>query len=277
MMLSVRPIRRTSAVGALLGGVALLVLQTPLAQAAPDAESPVDGAPADNSNRPPSGVNAPSATPGGTSQSSELSEIVVTALRRETDIEKTPLAITAVTGDQLARMGVLSSTDLQRVAPGLEFLQTSNGGSRVVIRNIQAAGEPVVGIYYGEVPVVSSVGLNNDAGQTTPAIDLFDIDRVEVLRGPQGTLYGSSSMAGTVRLLFNNAKVDTYEGAVATQGYVVDGGDPGSVTQVMANVPLINNLVGVRVVGYYRRYVACPQTEPPNRPRVSPGSNNRCL
>lgn len=178
-------------------------------------------------------------------------DIVVTALRRDTTLQKTPLSISAVRGETLANANISDSTALSKVAPGLTFAANSDGGSRIVLRNIQAAGEPTVGLYYGETPLTSPLGNNNDAGESSPIIRLFDVERVEVLRGPQGTLYGSSSMGGTVRLLFNNPKMNSYEGNVAGQVTSVDHGGTGYEVQGVVNAPLVNDVLAVRVVGFY--------------------------
>ncbi|WP_145450525.1 TonB-dependent receptor plug domain-containing protein, partial [Staphylococcus hominis] len=71
-----------------------------------------------------------------------------------------------------------------------------------------AAGEPTVGVYYEETPVSGSVGTTSDSGGSTPDFRLFDVERAEVLRGPQGTLFGSGSMGGTLRIIFEKPKAD---------------------------------------------------------------------
>ena len=185
-------------------------------------------------------------------QKVELEEIVVTALKRETNIQDTPLAITAVTGATLNAMGVIDTASLNRVSPGLIVTPSSFSGSRLTIRNIQAAGEATVGLYYDDTPVVGSAGVTADAGGTTPSLRLFDIDRVEVLRGPQGTLYGSSSMAGTVRLIFAKPQPDTTEATVSAAGNSVAHGGPGYQAQGMVNIPIIADTLAVRAVGFYQ-------------------------
>jgi outer membrane receptor protein involved in Fe transport len=187
-----------------------------------------------------------------TAQPIQLEEIVVTALKRETNIQDTPLAITAVTGNTLNAMGVSDITSLNRVSPGLIVTESNVSGSRLTIRNIRAAGEATVGLYYDDTPVVGSAGVTADAGGTTPSLRLFDIDRVEVLRGPQGTLYGSSSMAGTVRLIFAKPRLDETEATVTAEGNDVEHGGGGYQTQGMVNVPIIDGRLAVRAVGLYQ-------------------------
>jgi iron complex outermembrane receptor protein len=191
-------------------------------------------------------------------QSSEASggnegEIVVTALKRATNIQDTPLSISAIGAKTLTNMGITDSTQLARSTPSLVFRENGNGpGTRVIIRNIQSSGEPVVGVYYDETPVVGSAGVSNDAGGSSPEIRLFDVERVEVLRGPQGTLYGSGSMAGTLRLIFNKPNMNETQGGVAGQVSTTAHGGPGYETQGFINLPLIEDKLAVRAVGFYR-------------------------
>ena len=181
----------------------------------------------------------------------QLAEVVVTALKRTTSIQKTPLAISAIDAQSLANQGITDSTQLSRVAPDLVITQGSNGTDRLTIRNIYATGEPTVGLYYDETPVTGSVGVSSDAGGSTPDIQLFDVQRVEVLRGPQGTLYGAGSMAGTVRLIFNKPNLRTFSGSITDQVDSVAGGGMGYNTEGEANLPIIDGILAARVVGFY--------------------------
>ncbi|MBU3078617.1 TonB-dependent receptor [Sphingomonas quercus] len=178
------------------------------------------------------------------------SEIVVTALRRATSVQETPIAISAVSAATLTNQGITTSEGLARVAPNLVVRPNSDGGSRVTIRNIQAPGEPTVGLYYDDTPLIGSGGVSNDSGATTPAVRLFDVERVEVLRGPQGTLYGASAMAGTVRLIFNKPNLSDWGGEVAADVTSIQHGEPGFNTQAALNVPLVDGKLAVRVVGF---------------------------
>jgi outer membrane receptor protein involved in Fe transport len=197
---------------------------------------------------------APSEGSGGGEDTPQVDtgegEIVVTALHRTTNIQDTPLAISAVGAQTLINQGITSSQDLARVAPSLVIRENTNGGSRVIIRNIQSAGEPTVGLYYDETALTGSSGVNNDAGGSTPEVRLFDIERVEVLRGPQGTLYGAGSMAGTVRLIFNKPDLNSFGGEVAGQITQVSHGEMGYNIQGALNLPIVKDILGIRIVGF---------------------------
>jgi iron complex outermembrane receptor protein len=185
-------------------------------------------------------------TPGG--------EIVVTALKRSTSIQQTPLAISAVGAETLSKQNITDSMSLGRVTPGLVINENANGGSRVIIRNLFATGEPLVGLYYDDVPLSGTGGVSNDAGGTQPSLRLFDLERAEVLRGPQGTLYGASSMGGTIRIIFAKPNLTKYEGAVDGQFTTSwESKQVGGQANAMVNIPIIEGKIAARVVGFYDR------------------------
>jgi iron complex outermembrane recepter protein len=177
-----------------------------------------------------------------------LEEVVVTALKRDTKLQDTPVSITALNERAIERMAASNLVDIIRSVPSLQL--SGDYGQRIVLRGVQAAGEPVVGLYYGETPLVGPSGSTADAGLHTPDLNLFDIERVEVLRGPQGTLYGAGSVGGTLRLLFNQPNATRYEGKVECQVSTTEGGEVGWYTKIASNVPLIENTLAARVVLY---------------------------
>ncbi len=181
-------------------------------------------------------------------------DIVVTALRRNTRLQETPLAISATSGAALAAAGTTSFADLTRNAPSLRVVDSGPGQRRVLIRGIQSSGEPTVGVYYDESPVSGSVSTSSDAAGTTPDFRLFDVQRAEVLRGPQGTLFGSGSMGGTLRIIFEKPKTDRVEGAVSGNLSKVKGGSEGWSLDGMINLPIVEDKLAVRVVGYYNQF-----------------------
>jgi outer membrane receptor for ferrienterochelin and colicin len=109
-------------------------------------------------------------------------------------------------------------------------------------------------VYYDEAPVSGSVGTTSDSASTTPDLRLFDVARAEILRGPQGTLYGSGSMGGTVRVIFEKPKANRWEGAVNANLLTVEGGDIGYSLDGMVNVPIAADKVALRLVGNYNRF-----------------------
>ncbi|MBT0667964.1 TonB-dependent receptor [Novosphingobium profundi] len=179
-------------------------------------------------------------------------DIVVTALKRATSIQETPISISAVTGETMANSGVQSIADLAATTPGLSFVDGGPSQRRVVIRGIQGAGEPMIGTYYDETPVTGMIGASNDAGGSTPELKLFDVERVEVLRGPQGTLYGAGSMGGTLRVIYKKPDLTTYASAIDANLSNTHEGGWNYDASAMVNLPLATDKVALRVVGFYR-------------------------
>lgn len=181
-------------------------------------------------------------------------EIIVTALRRDTKLQDTPLAISVATGAELARSGTTSFTELTRSAPSLRIVDSGPGSRRVLIRGIQSSGEATVGVYYDEVPVSGSVSTSSDAAASTPDFRLFDVERVEVLRGPQGTLFGSGSMGGTLRVIFKKPDASKPEAAVSANLSSVNGGNPGMSIDSMVNLPIVADKLAIRLVGGFNQF-----------------------
>ena len=175
-------------------------------------------------------------------------EVVVTALKRETTLQSTPLSVSAVSGDALRRADIQDVSQLRGI-PGLSFVDGGPSFTRVVMRGIQTVGEPTVGLYYDETPVTGLVGASSDAGGSMPQVRLFDVNRVEVVRGPQGTLYGSGSMGGALKVLFNKP-APVYAAMVDVSASQTAHGGSGDLVQGMINLPVVRNKLAVRVVGF---------------------------
>ena len=143
-----------------------------------------------------------------------LEEIIVTAQKREASLQDVPFSVAAMTGEDIRRSGASNVVELARNISGLAITDLGPGQSQVAIRGI-SAGQVVrdqpgvkesVGIYLDESPI--SVAL------FTPDLDLFDLARVEVLRGPQGTLFGAGSASGTLRYITAGPRLGEFEGSI---------------------------------------------------------------
>jgi iron complex outermembrane receptor protein len=192
-------------------------------------------------------VHTASATDADT-EGGGLAEIVVTAQRFTSTIQNTPISLSAVTGDQLDAAGITSVEELAHDIPGLSMRSAGPGQTEYEARGLSSSGgsAPTVGFYLDDVPLTPPS--TSQTGKLVIDPNLYDIDRIELLRGPQGTLYGSGSMGGTVRVLTNQPKLDTFEGSV--QGTLSDtqGGSGNGSGSFMLNVPLGEKLA-IRVVG----------------------------
>ena len=267
---------RRTAIATLLATAAFLSPAVALAQTAPSSTSSTDAPVADTEAHP--AATQPGLPTGAANASKSIpndSEIVVTALKRATSVQKTPISITAVSAETLNRQNITDTNALARIAPSLVINESSNGGSRVIIRNLYATGEPLVGLYYDEVPLSGTGGVSNDAGATLPGLRLFDVERVEVLRGPQGTLYGASSMGGTIRAIFAKPNLKYYSGAVDGQltSSAHSGGELGGQANAMFNMPIIPGKFGVRAVGFYDRTSGYIDNSLLNRTNINASKN----
>ncbi len=181
-------------------------------------------------------------------------EILVTATKRASTIKDVPFSINAQTQADIQRTGATSLEDLARNVAGLMIQNLGPGQSQVAIRGV-SAGQIVrdqpgvkeqVGVYLDESVISLSL--------FTPDIDLYDLNRVEVLRGPQGTLFGSGSIGGTIRYITNQPNTDGFEGSVEGNLNTIDGGGTGGHIKGMVNMPISGDKAAVRVVGYHTEY-----------------------
>jgi outer membrane receptor protein involved in Fe transport len=179
---------------------------------------------------------------------SELQEIVVTAQKRATSADKTPISMTAVTGDDLIERGVAQFSALAAETPGVSMKTNGPGQTEFEMRGMTSGGgnSPTVGFYMDDVPLTAPASAQNGKVVIDPS--LYDLNHVEVLRGPQGTLYGSSSMGGTIKLVTNQPKLGQFEGSAQATLSATDGGGTNHSENAMLNLPLIKNEMALRLV-----------------------------
>lgn len=178
-----------------------------------------------------------------------ITEVVVTAQKRAERIQDIPISVSAISSEDMDRAGAGDFHDLLLSIPGVSFSSSEPGQSRYSIRGIStAASSPTVGIYLNDISLIT-IG-TSFSGATDPS--LIDLERVEVLKGPQGTLYGGSAMGGAIKYVTREPALDkfsvTAEGGVAS----VNHGGISYNGESFLNVPLINNQLAIRVGGAYR-------------------------
>ena len=183
----------------------------------------------------------------------QLEEVVVTATKREVSAQDLPFSINAQSEADIRRLGATTLEDLSRNVAGLAIQNLGPGQSQVSIRGV-SAGQVVrdqpgvkeqVGVYLDETVISLSL--------FTPDLDLYDLNRVETLRGPQGTLFGSGSVGGTIRFITNQPDFETLEGSVEANLNTIEDGDMGGHFKGMINIPM-NDRAALRVVGYGTEY-----------------------
>ena len=179
-----------------------------------------------------------------------LEEIVVTANKRdERSTQATPAAIQALSGDDLQKIGAVSFADYAGRVPGLSFTDLGPGDKKYVIRGISSRGPATVGVYYDETVITAQNA--QDGGGRNADIALFDLDRIEVLKGPQGTLYGASSMSGTIRYITKKPVLNKFEGYVESEISATSSGGTNHNFNGAINLPLIDDRLALRAVGWY--------------------------
>ena len=175
-------------------------------------------------------------TSSATAEDSVIEEVVVTATKRSASIQDVPFSINAQTESDIERTGASSIEDLSRNVAGLMVQNLGLGQSQVAIRGV-SAGQIVrdqpgvkeqVGVYVDESVVSLSL--------FTPDLELYDLNRVETLRGPQGTLFGSGSVGGTIRYITNQPDANEFDAAVEFTGRSVTDGDEGEEYRGYVNI-----------------------------------------
>jgi iron complex outermembrane receptor protein len=205
-----------------------------------------------------------------------IQEIIVTATKRESSLQDVPFSIAAVTEGQIRNSGATDIAELARNIPGLTITDLGPGQSQVSIRGI-SAGQVVrdqpgvkeqVGVYLDESPI--SIAL------FTPDLDLFDLQRFEILRGPQGTLFGAGSLSGTLRYITMQPQLGTFGGTGEVTASDGSGTEFGGSVKAAVNIPL-GDAAAVRVVGFYNELAGFIDATQPNlsvRENVDGGSKS---
>ncbi len=195
------------------------------------------------------GSPAPASAPITTNANSTLGEIVVTAERRDATVQRTPISITALKGADLVQAGITNLAEVAEQTPGVSLKTGGPGQNEFEMRGLNSAGgnSPTVGFYLDDTSLTTFAYAT--AGKVVIDPDLYDLNRVEVLRGPQGTLYGSGSMGGTIRLISNPPALDRFHASGEVIGSGTQGGGANGDVNAMINIPLIKDQLALRVVG----------------------------
>jgi outer membrane receptor protein involved in Fe transport len=197
-------------------------------------------------------------------EASTVETVTVTAEKRAESALNVPMGLTALSGDELQRTQSLRFEDYAGKVPGLTLIDNGAMGSQLVIRGITSAAISInssVATYIDETPY-SAEGPFSGSFLNAPNLDTFDMQRIEVLKGPQGTLYGANALGGLLKYVTNAPDPTAFAGAVAAGGSVVANGGDGFDLHAMLNVPLTDDLA-FRVVGYDDYYPG--YTDDPSR------------
>ncbi|MGZ3346919.1 MAG: TonB-dependent receptor [Caulobacteraceae bacterium] len=192
------------------------------------------------------------------SNNQAIEEVVVTATRQTSTVNKVALSVSAVTQKALDQQGIRNVSDLSNQVPGFTF-RVSGGDSNpnLTIRGVggnalsgTSGSAPTTGVYIDDLPMMkrNANGLLTGSGSPVPL--LYDLDRVEVLRGPQGTLYGGSSEGGTLRFITPNPSLTTYSGSARVGVSTISGGGIGNEEGLALGGPIVQDKVGFRISGF---------------------------
>ena len=184
----------------------------------------------------------------------QLEEVVVTAQKRVSTVQDTPISIAAVSGDDLQARGVASLATLAQGTPGVSLKSEGPSQTEIEMRGMTSSGgnSATVGFYLDDIPLAGPASAQN--GHVVIDPDLYDLNRIEILRGPQGTLFGSGSMGGTVRLITNQPNLSQFQSTAQSVLSGTDGGGFNHKDNLMVNLPLIRRHPGITGRGNRKLY-----------------------
>jgi iron complex outermembrane recepter protein len=185
---------------------------------------------------------------------SPIETVVVTAEKRSEAVGDVPLSVTVLSGEDLMRDQATRFEDYIDGVPGMNFIETSPTRDQLVIRGITTGADAIngsVAVYVDETPWISEGPFANPA--IAPNLDTYDMQRIEILKGPQGTLYGAIALGGLLKYVTNPPDTDSFAASAQVGGSTVNDGGYGYDLHGMVNVPLANDLAA-RLVGYDNYY-----------------------
>src|ERR1700748_3623733 len=205
-----------------------------------------------------SGAFAQAAQATAAPNQSAIEEVVVTATRQTSTVNKVALSVSAVTQKSLDQQGIRSVNDLSSQVPGFTFrVSGGDNNPQLTLRAIggnaiagTSGSAPTTGVYIDDIPLMKRNGNGLETGSGSPTPLLYDLDRIEVLRGPQGTLYGGSSEGGALRFLTPTPSLTTYSGAARVGWSTMTGGCRGNEEGLALGGPLVQDELGFRVAGF---------------------------
>src|SRR3984893_7831524 len=198
------------------------------------------------------GVARADATADAGDAASTLSEVIVTANKREENTKDVPVSIGVVDSQEITALHVQTLEDITRIVPGVSFAAHNNGPNgpgqdNITIRGVSSTvGNPTVGTYIDEVPIITITGFE---GTASPR--LLDIERIEVLRGPQGTLYGASSEGGTIRYITNQPDSHGFSGSFRQELSGTEHGGFNYDERGVLNIPVVEDVLALRLSAEY--------------------------
>ncbi|MEA3003051.1 MAG: iron complex outerrane recepter protein [Sphingomonadales bacterium] len=213
-------------------------------------------APAESTAASSPAADTPAADAAPPAAGEQQGDIVVTATKRSEQASKVPISMVALSQRELDRQGIKTLADLAAVTPGLLFTEQNVNGAPVAnftIRGIESrTSAPTTSIYLDDIPLLT-IAENFDLGAASATPQVFDLDHVEALRGPQGTLFGNSAEGGAVRFISAAPSLRDYQAYVRVEGAVTDHGGPSGEIGVALGGPIVPGKLGFRASASIRR------------------------
>lgn len=232
-----------------LGLLASTALTVPAFAQSEATQPSAEGSPAPNTNATDVTAPPPAVSQAQEGQVRDENEVIVTAQKREENVQNVPLAIQALGTRRLDQLNITNFEEYTKQLPSVSYNVSQGGGAVVYMRGVATGGDgnhsgslPSVGIYLDEQPVTTIGGALD--------VHIYDIARIESLAGPQGTLYGASSEAGTIRIITNKPDLSGTYGRMDAEINAVDHGGIGGLVEGMINIP-VAPMIAFRAVGFY--------------------------
>lgn len=189
---------------------------------------------------------------GNTDEGFFIEEIIVTATKRAESLQDVSASVSAVSTADIEMQGLDSFEGLARSQPGVNLTQPTKNRSVFNIRGLSTSivggnTQDPVAVYINDIPVTDTFG-----AAVQPDLRLYDVERIEVLRGPQGTLFGSGSLGGTVRVITRKPELEAFDASVRVDFADTDSAGTRERYDAMVNIPLVDDSLALRAVGYYR-------------------------
>jgi outer membrane receptor protein involved in Fe transport len=191
---------------------------------------------------------APARAADASADSSTLEEVVVTARKRTENLQDVPLSIDVYTAKDLQNLAISQFEDYATLTPSISFISAGPGTQTFVMRGVSDGSNPNYANTATTAFLVDDMSMN--FGGTTPDLHLYDIERIEVLNGPQGTTFGASAMAGALRFVTNKPDASAFSAGADLNGGKIDGGTKNGTVEGFMNIPLIPDWTALRFSAY---------------------------
>lgn len=185
----------------------------------------------------------------------EVEEIIVLAGRREQKLKEVPASVAAISPDDFTEKGMQSIEEALNYTPGIQFTTSgAPGAGNITARGVpQSSATPVFGIYVDDTPLTSNTNFSAGANVFFDGL-LMDIERIEVIKGPQGTLYGATSVGGMMRYISRAPALQETRASASLDMHTIAGGDVGKTVSGRVSLPILEDKLGITVAGYNRDF-----------------------